>query len=87
MLLKCFGCGIEKDTSIKEIYLWPEDGICDDEIEPLFVMECQPDNREDKIRKAVVHSHSCHHKNRPYMWMSERDWNSINTIISYNILT
>lgn len=86
MLLKCFSCGVEKDTNIKEAYLWPEDGICDGEVEPLFVMECQPDNEEDKIWRVAVYCHSCHHKVQPDMWMSESEWDSLNPVIPFNKL-
>ena len=84
MLLKCFSCGVEKDTNVLETYPWEEDGFClDDPVMPLIVMECQ--SREN-IWKAVVHCHSCHHKIQPDMWMSESEWSSLNPIIPFDKL-
>jgi len=79
MKSKCLACGIEKDTSAKEVYPFPDDGIIDDEpIQPLFDVHC----RGAAWRVATV-CHQCFHKLDPDMWISESGWSFLNPVTPF----
>src|SRR5262245_32446249 len=76
MKMKCLACGVEKETSLKEIYPFPEDGIISNTpVQPLFAIDCQGLD----WRVAIV-CHACFHKLNPDMWISDRCWLSLNPI-------
>ena len=88
----CFGCGAEKDIRYLETYPFPdEDGICDDPIGPLFVLDCQgPQIPNDpngycEYRKTLV-CHACFHALSPDMWISKEGWESLNPKVPYDKL-
>jgi hypothetical protein len=72
MKMKCLACGSEKNTSEKEVYPYPEDGIIDDPICPLTVIECRGSDW-----RAVIVCHHCQHRLDPDMWISDRCWSSL----------
>jgi hypothetical protein len=86
--MKCFGCGVNKNYDVLEVYPYPEeDRLCDGPIEPLFALEVQP-NKVDfdgKWRMTVV-CHECFHKIQPDMWIGENCWIAIDPVIPFNDL-
>jgi hypothetical protein len=84
--MKCFGCGVEKNMADLEISKWAEeDGLCDEPIPPLHVIECQS-GTDPGIFKVTVFCLECHHKLEPDMWISEEMWNALNPIIPFDKL-
>jgi hypothetical protein len=82
MKQKCLACGVEKDTSVEEVYPFPEDGIMDDKpIAPLMDIECQ-----GKDWRVVTVCHSCCHKLGVDMWSTEKCWLSLNPITPFEEL-
>jgi hypothetical protein len=89
MKIKCLGCGTEKDTEVLETYPYPEDErLCDGEIEPLFVLECQAGGPgfNDEPWRVVIVCHECFRKLDPDMWISENCWKSINPVVPFDKL-
>jgi hypothetical protein len=90
MKMRCFGCDIEKDLDISEIYPY-EYGLADEPIQPLFVLDCQgpritnDPNGYSEYRMVVV-CHACFHILDPDMWISEGCWKAINPKIPYDKL-
>jgi hypothetical protein len=83
MKQRCLACGVEKDTSVKEVYPYPDDGIITDEpIEPLMTMDCQGAGDW----RVVTVCHACFHKLDVDMWISERCWLSLNPITPFEQL-
>jgi hypothetical protein len=84
--MKCFACGVEKDMAALEVSKWAEeDGLCDEPIEPLHVIECQSITYPN-IFKATVICLECHHKLQPDMWISEPMWIALNPVIPFDRL-
>ena len=82
MKQRCLACGVEKDTSVKEVYPYPDDGIIDDKpIKPLMTLECQ-----GKDWRLVTVCHSCCHKLGVDMWISEKCWRLLNPITPFEEL-
>jgi hypothetical protein len=90
--MKCYGCSVEKDLNILEVYPWPEDDrLCTDPIDPLMVLECQGKSERNGPNgewcwKAVVVCHACFRKLDPDMWIGENCWISINPRIPFDDL-
>lgn len=83
--MKCMGCGIEKDLNVFETFPFAGQRITQKiPIEPLFVLECQPNN-DDEWRMAIT-CHECFTKLSPDMWISEDCWIRINPVIPFNEL-
>jgi len=91
MEMRCLACGTVKDTSAKEVYPYPDDGVaCDLPIEPLSVMDCQgpllkPAGTHSDWRVVIV-CHHCFHKLEPDMWISDRCWESLNPVTPFERL-
>lgn len=86
MKIKCLGCGTEKDTDVEEPYPYPEDDIlCEGPIDPLFVLECQPETKGEAWRVGIV-CHQCFKKLQPDMWIGEKCWISINPVVPFDKL-
>jgi hypothetical protein len=84
--MKCFGCGVEKQMGVLETSKWAEkDGLCDEPIPPLHVIECQSDS-DSSLFKAIIICLECHHKLEPDMWISESMWKNLNPVISFDML-
>lgn len=80
--MKCYGCGTDKDMNQTEVYSYPEDSlICDEPVEPLFVIECQK-SKGTEYRACIV-CHECFHRLQPDMWISQGMWEELNPIIPY----
>jgi hypothetical protein len=82
MKMRCLACGVEKDTEVKEAYPYPEDGLIDEPIAPLFDIDCQGPN---DWRKVTV-CHECFHKLDPDQWINETGWNSLNPFTPFGKL-
>jgi len=88
----CFGCGAEKDITVLEISpSAEEDGLCDELITPLHILDCQgpiilnDTNGYSEYRMTAV-CNICFHALSPDMWISKSCWESINPKIPYDKL-
>ena len=88
MKQRCLACGLEKDTSVKEVYPYPHDGIINDKpIEPLMDIHCQgPRVNEVTDYRVVTVCHNCFHKLDVDTWISERCWLSLTPITPFERL-
>lgn len=88
MKMQCWSCGEEKDTSILEVYPYPEEErLTDSPIPPLFVIDCQPQEKEDgHDYRVVVVCHECFHKLDVDMWIGSNCWRKLNSKISFEKL-
>jgi hypothetical protein len=88
MKMQCWGCGTEKDTSAFEAYPYPEEErLTDEPIPPLFVIDCQPQEKEDgHDYRVVVVCHECFHKLDVDMWIGSRCWRKLNPKIVFEKL-
>ncbi len=88
MRIKCFGCGIEKDTTLLEVCPYPEAHLCDDPIPPLLVVECEGSGgfgSKDGFRACVV-CHKCYAALDMDMWIGEACWERLNPMILHRDL-
>jgi hypothetical protein len=88
MKMQCWGCGKEKDTNSLEVYSHPEDNsLTDKPIPPLFVLDCQPQEKEygDSFRIVVV-CHECFHQLSPDMWIGSNCWKTLNPKVVFEKL-
>jgi len=92
MKMSCFGCGAEKDTGVLEASPFAEeDGLTDEPIAPLFVLDCQgpkkpgDPNGYSEFRMVVV-CHACFHALEPDMWIGKDHWDAINPKVPYDKL-
>jgi len=87
MKMKCLACGIEKDSSVKEIYPYLEDGLIDDPIDPFMTLDCQGPRVSDVTDwRVVTVCHHCFHKLDPDMWISDDGWRSLNPVTPFEQL-
>lgn len=84
MKQQCQACGVEKDSLIREIYPYPEDGIIEDPIEPLMSIDCQGPVVEGVTdwRVATV-CHACFHKLAADMWTNDRSWSALMPVVPF----
>ena len=83
-IVKCQGCGAEKDLNSREVYPYEEDRIVTDRaIVPVFYLDCEGEDGYD--RKATV-CFECFHKIDPDLWISQRCWESINPVVPFDQL-
>lgn len=82
MNVQCLSCGVEKNTGEKEVYPYPEDGMVDEPIRPVFFLDCQ--DGED-WRKVVV-CHECFHRLAPDQWISRRCWETLEPMTPFEAL-
>lgn len=86
MELRCFACGVLKDTDVKEIYTAGTE-LCQDElIPPLLVIECEVPLTDLVGWRAVVVCHGCFHRLDLDMWIDQKVWESINPRVLFNQL-
>ena len=86
-ILKCFGCGLQKDTDVLEAYPYPEeDGIVDYPIAPLHVIDCRSGYGSTSEWKVVVVCHGCMHKLAPDLWIGEDNWKSLDPVVPFEKL-
>jgi hypothetical protein len=82
MKMKCLACGVEKETTAKEVYPYPDNAIVTDTpIVPLFAIDC----RGPEWRVAIV-CHDCMHKLDPDLWITDSMWASLAPITSFEKL-
>jgi len=87
MKQRCQACGVEKDSSIKEIYPYPEDGLVDDPIAPLMSIDCQgPVVEGGTDWRVVTVCHACFHKLDVDMWISGRCWAALTPVTPFEQL-
>jgi hypothetical protein len=80
MKQKCLACGVEKDTEVKEIYPFPEDGWIDEPLRPLLTIDCQGQGKDWRV---VTVCHHCFHRLDVDMWISDRCWLALNPITPF----
>jgi hypothetical protein len=85
-ILKCFGCGVQKDTDVLEVYPYPEDGMVDDPLNPFWVIDCQRGSIGSSTWKVVVVCHDCFHKLEPDVWIHEDHWKSLDPVVPFDKL-
>ena len=86
MKMNCFGCGIEKDTAVKEFYTAADDRLTHDiPIDPLIVLCVSPATEDGVWRHAVV-CHTCFSKLDVDMWIGERCWLGLGPAIKFEDL-
>ena len=83
MKQRCLACGVEKDTSIKEVYPYPEDGLIDEPVKPLMTLDCDGGGGDWRV---VTVCHECFHKLDPDMWISDRCWLELHPITPFERL-
>ena len=83
-MIKCQACGTDKDMEAREVYPFPDDGITDSPIEPIFTLDCE-DAKNFLFRTAKV-CHACFHKLNPDLWISRRCWESLNPVTNFDDL-
>ncbi|MCW1912707.1 hypothetical protein OJ996_03925 [Luteolibacter sp. GHJ8] len=87
MIEKCLACGIEKDSSVKEIYPYPDQGLIDDPIDPFFTIDCQELRPGEESDWRVVRvCHECFHRMDPDMWISREGWESLEPVTPFETL-
>jgi len=83
MKQRCLACGVEKDTSVKEVSPYAEeDGLIDEPIDPLMTIDCQGTGDW----RVVTVCHACFHKLDVDMWISERCWLALKPITPFEQL-
>jgi len=86
MEMKCFGCGVLKDTGVLEFYTQEYDCLIRDvAIEPLFVL-CAESRQAGVDWKHVVVCHVCFANLEPDMWISSDCWQSIDPVVPFHEL-
>jgi len=83
--MKCHGCGVEKDPSVKEVYPYPSDGLTDDPMEPLITFDCSVSPGGGGWKMVIV-CHECFHRLDPDMWICQSIWESINPVVPFDSL-
>lgn len=78
----CYGCGVEKDLKCHEVYPYPEDGITEELIGPMLVIECCQRGES----RACVICHECFHKLQPDQWINRKQWDGLSPEIPYERL-
>jgi hypothetical protein len=88
MKQRCLACGVEKDTSVKEVYPYGnDDGITDEPIEPFFRLDCQSGFGLPAAEwRVVTVCHECFHKLQPDLWINNIGWQSLNPITPFEQL-
>jgi len=95
MKRKCLACGAEKDTSIKEVYPYPDDDIIDDQpICPLMDIDCEGSGAWQGTAggwRVATLCHACFHKlsikaQGVDMWISDRCWLVLDPITPFEEL-
>lgn len=89
MKRKCLACGVEKDTSVKEVYPYPDDGFIEEPIRPLMQIDCQgtrPYIDQALAWRVVTVCHVCFHKLDPDMWINDEIWESIKPVTPFEQL-
>ena len=82
MKVNCLACGVEKDTEIKEVYPYPEDGLVDYPIRPVWYLDCQ----DGSDWRYVVVCPECFHRLDPDQWISRRCWEHLDPITPFEAL-
>ena len=84
---RCLACGVQKDTTVKEVFPYPEDGFIDDPIDPFFTLHCEgPRVNGATDWRVVTVCHHCFHKLEPDMWISNRCWESLSPVTPFDQL-
>jgi hypothetical protein len=86
-MLRCDGCGVERDPEALEVYPHPEDGITDEPIPPFFDVDCQPGDADvPRVWRTVRVCHACFHRLGPDMWIDRRGWEAISPAVPFEQL-
>jgi hypothetical protein len=84
-LVKCFACGVEKDTEVLEPFPYP-DCFVDEPLAPLWILDVQSNDWPPREWRTTVVCHECFHKIDPDMWIREDHWNNINPVVPFDRL-
>lgn len=81
MRLRCFGCGVEKDTDVREVATNAAAGLIEDvPVAPLYVVDCQsPAGASDVC-------HDCMARLDLDMWTCAEHWAQIAPVVPYEQL-
>ena len=82
VLVECQACGTVRDPEALAVYPYPDDGICDTPIPPLFELDCQPSVAGDGFRRVHV-CHECFHRLDPDMWISQDMWEWLDPVTPF----
>jgi hypothetical protein len=85
-VMRCFGCGVEKDTEKLERYSGSLGITKEEDIEPLFVLDVEPWESSPGPWRAAVVCHACFDKLEPDMWISSSCWRSIDPVLRFEQL-
>lgn len=85
-IVKCQGCGAEKDLNSREVYPYEDDGIVTDRpIVPFFHLDCTDEDGDGTTKKVTV-CFVCFHNLDPDMWISRRCWESLTPVVPFHLL-
>lgn len=77
MKMRCFGCGVEKDTEVDEFWTEPDDMCTTDvPIAPLSTICVQSRDPDEEWRTTVVCNH-CLFLLQPDAWISQDCWEGL----------
>jgi hypothetical protein len=85
LLMKCMGCGAEKDLDVLARYPYPGDGIVDEPILQLWTIDCAGVPDTSAWRTAVV-CHECFHRLEPDLWINQTMWESLTPVVPFDRL-
>ena len=86
MKIRCWGCGVEKDTDVKEFWTLDDSIVQTCPITPLFVVHCEGREETTGIWKVVVVCHVCLHKLDADLWISDHCWSLLDPKVPFSAL-
>lgn len=88
MRMKCFGCGVEKDTEVRETYRYKDETEAEagPPMVPLFVICCEGYDEHSGTWKVAVICHGCCERLEPDQWISSNCWKSLSPVVLFENL-
>jgi len=85
MRMRCHGCGVEKDTDVRELATSTAAGLIEDvPLPPLYVVDCQsPSGAADARYRAALVCHGCMARLDLDMWTCAEHWAQIDPVVPY----
>ena len=84
-LIKCMGCGAEKDLDVLVRYPYPDDGLIDKPIPQLSTVDCAAETDHSCWRTAVI-CHDCFHRLDVDLWINQSIWENLSPAVPFNRL-
>jgi hypothetical protein len=84
-LMKCMGCGAEKDLDVLAPYPYPDDGLVDYPIPQLSTIDCAGVTDRSVWKTAVV-CHDCFHRLDPDQWINQTMWENLTPAVPFDRL-